>query len=138
VLAQLVEGPHQELLVGDRLGDLQRGVPRGQHREVLVVEVLDGLGVVHLELVVGDLVDPRAHELSEQLAAGLTTDGLGDYSNGFVGFDEAERHLVQLPDRVDGTRSRYGRLWTERGDLPASARPPQDHRLPTPQFGGCA
>src|SRR5436190_22873717 len=40
VLAELGEGGEEELLVRDRLTDLEGGVPRGEHRQVVVVEVL--------------------------------------------------------------------------------------------------
>src|SRR4051794_26848433 len=93
VLAQSGERLQQELLVGDRVAYVQCRVPGGKHREVVLVEVLDGLRVVHGQLVVGDLVDPRMHDLAQQLPTGLTTDRLGDYSDGLLGFDEAERHL---------------------------------------------
>src|SRR4051794_10080152 len=63
-LTQPWEGLQQELLVRDRLADLERRVPRGQHREVVVVELVDRLGVVGLQLVLGDLVDPRADDLA--------------------------------------------------------------------------
>src|SRR3712207_7118678 len=55
---------------------VERRVPRGEHRQVVVVEVLHRLGVVHLELVLRDLVDPGVDDLAEQLAAGLAADGL--------------------------------------------------------------
>src|ERR1700689_4156691 len=44
------------------------------------------------QLLVGDVVHPRAHHLADQLAARLATDGLGDHSNGILGLDEAEWH----------------------------------------------
>ena len=65
------ERADQELPVGDRRADLHRGVPGGEHRQVVLVEVGDRLGVVGRELLLGDLVDPGAHQLAEQLAARL-------------------------------------------------------------------
>src|SRR5829696_2862586 len=46
VLTQLAERVDQEVLVGDRRADLQRRVPGGEHRQVMLVEVVDRLGVV--------------------------------------------------------------------------------------------
>ena len=65
------ERREKEVVVRDRVADLERRVPCGEHRQVVLVELVDGLGVVHGELVVGDLVDPRAHQLAEQLPARL-------------------------------------------------------------------
>ena len=45
-----------------------------------------------LELIFGDLVDPRAHDLAEQLAAGLTPDALRYDSDRFLRLDEAQWH----------------------------------------------
>ena len=72
--AERRERPEQELLVGDRLADLERGVPGGKHREVVIVEVLHGLRVVDVQLVVRDLVNPRGDHLAEKLAARLPAD----------------------------------------------------------------
>jgi hypothetical protein len=74
ILAEGVEGAHQEVAVRDRLADLHRAVPGGEHGDVVLVELGDRLGVVLLELLVGNLVDPGAHRLAEELAAGLTAD----------------------------------------------------------------
>src|SRR4051794_5648639 len=92
VLTERREDVHEEVAVGDRLADLERCVPGGQHREVVLVEVGDGLGVVGVQLTFRDLVDPGAHELAEQLPPGLTADGLCDDADGIVRFDEAEGH----------------------------------------------
>src|SRR5215212_2909947 len=81
--------------------DLERRVPRREHRQVVVVELLDGLRVVDLELVVGDLVDPRAHDLAQELAARLAPDALGDDPDRFLRLDEAQWH-----DRQSRTGSR--------------------------------
>ena len=94
---EVPERAEEELLVGDRMADLERGVPGGEHRQVVVVELLDGLGVVHRELVVGDLVDPCADHLAEELPACLAADALGHDSDRFLRLDEAERHLPCLP-----------------------------------------
>ena len=82
----------QEVLVRDRRADLHRRVPGGQHRQVVLVEVGDGLGVVRGELLVGDLVDPRAHQLAQQLAAGLAPDRFGDDADGVLRLDETQWH----------------------------------------------
>src|SRR3954453_10309064 len=67
-------------------------MPCSEHRQIVLVEVVDGLGVVHDEFVVRDLVDPRVNDLTEQLTTGLATYRLGDYADSLLGFDEAERH----------------------------------------------
>ena len=64
VLAEAAEGAEEELLVGDRLADLELGVPGREDGQVVVVELFHGLGVVDQQLVVGDLVDPRTHDLA--------------------------------------------------------------------------
>ena len=58
----------------------------------MLVELRDRPRVVGLELVVGDLVDPGAHGLPEELAAGLTADRVGDRADRVCGIDEAQRH----------------------------------------------
>ena len=93
VLAQAREDVDQELLVGDGLAHLQRGVPGGQHREVLLVEVRHGLRIVGLELALGDLVDPRPNDLAQELAAGLATDRLSHDANRILWLDEAKGHV---------------------------------------------
>ena len=45
-----------------------------------------------LELVVGDLVDPGADRLAEQLAAGLAADRVGDRADRVGWVYEAEGH----------------------------------------------
>ena len=69
----------------------------------MLVEVGDRLGVVGVQLALGDLVDPCADELAEQLPAGLASDGLGDDADRVLGFDEAEGHRM-LPALEDITR----------------------------------
>src|SRR4029450_13942515 len=93
VIAEGLEGAHQEVAVRKRLAHLHRAVPGGQHRDVMLAELGDGLRVVLLELVVRNLVDPGAHRLAEQLAAGLTADGVGHRSDGVGWVYEAECHL---------------------------------------------
>jgi len=44
------------------------------------------------ELLLGDLVDPGANELAEQLSARFAADGLGDHSDRILRFDETEGH----------------------------------------------
>ena len=75
-------------------------MPGGEHRQIVVVEHLDRLGVVHLQLVVGYLVDPGSDDLAQQLAAGLATHGLGDDTYGFLGFDEAQGHVPEGTRRI--------------------------------------
>ena len=68
------EGAHQEVSVRNRVPDVHRGVPGGEHGDVVVVELGDRAGVMGLELVVGDLVHPGADRLPEELAARLAAD----------------------------------------------------------------
>src|SRR3954449_5175955 len=82
VVAERVEGSHQEVAIRDRLADLHRTVPGGQHRDVVLVELGDRLRVVLLELLVGDLIDPGPYRFTEELAAGLAADGVGDRPDG--------------------------------------------------------
>src|SRR4051794_39238832 len=84
-------------------------MPGGEHREVVLIQVGDGLRVVRGELALRDLVHPRAHQLTEQLPARLATDRFGDHSDGVLGFDEAEWHPSSSSewgddDVVHGTR----------------------------------
>ena len=46
-----------------------------------------------VELGVGDLVDPGADRLAEQLATGLTADRVGDRADRVGGVYEAESHM---------------------------------------------
>ena len=64
----------------------------------MLVELRDRLRVVLLELVVGDLVDPRAHRLAEQLAARLAADRVGDGADRVGGVYEAQRHRAPKID----------------------------------------
>src|SRR4051794_2594065 len=96
MLPETGERLHEELLVRHGLADLHRSVPRGEHRQVVVVELVDRLRVVRLELVVGNLVDPGADYLTKELAARLAADGLGHYANRFLRLDEAEGHRGPL------------------------------------------
>ena len=50
--------------------DLEGGVPGGEHREVLVIEVVDRAGVVLAELLLGDVVHPGLDHLGEQPTGG--------------------------------------------------------------------
>ena len=114
--------PTQELLVGDRHADLQRGVPRGEHRQVVLVEVGDRLGVVRRELLLRDLVHPRAHQLAEQLPARLAADGLGDHADGVLRLDEAERHAAE-GTATGGRNRRRSRTLRDRTRSVAGRRP---------------
>src|SRR4051812_27363290 len=93
------------------MADLERRVPRGEHREVVVIEFVDGLGVVSLELVLRYLVHPRAHDLAEKLAARLTADRLRDHADGFLWLDEAERHRGPLLPWWSGGRNCVEGTW---------------------------
>jgi hypothetical protein len=62
--------------------------------QVVLVQVGDRLGVVRIQVVLGDLVDPRANHLAKQLPPCLAADGFGDDADRVLGFDEAERHRV--------------------------------------------
>jgi hypothetical protein len=86
------EHAHEEVAVGDRLAHLERGMPGGEHAEVVLVEVGDRLGVVGLEVGLGDLVHPGADELAEELAPRLASNGFGNDADRVPGFDEAEGH----------------------------------------------
>ena len=92
IVAERAEGTHEEVAVGDRVTDLERAVPGGEHREVVLVELGQGLGIVSFELVVRDLIDPGSHRLAEQLATGLTTDRVRDRTDSVGGIHEAESH----------------------------------------------
>src|SRR3954452_21076036 len=126
MLAQALERLDQELLVGDRMPYLHRRVPGGQHRQVVVVELVDRLRVMGLELVLGDLVDPCAHDLAQELAARFAADRLGHHADRFLRLDEAEGHRGPLlpVGSGDGTNPRYARHPTEkRCGSPPVARP---------------
>src|SRR3954447_3069285 len=121
VVAEAVEHADEEVTVGDRLAHLERRVPRGEHREVVLVEVGDGLGVVRLELAIRDLIDPRAHDLTDELAPRLAADRLGDDSYGVLGFDETERHRGWLL-ALGGAYDLRGPQAPRRTARPASVR----------------
>ena len=93
VVPERVERPHQEVAIGDGLPHLHRAVPGCQHRDVVLVELRDRFGVVLLELLVRDFVDPGTDSLSEQLAAGLTAYRIGDRPDGVGWVYEAKCHL---------------------------------------------
>src|SRR5207247_110474 len=124
VLPQARERVDEEVAVGDRLTDRERGVPGREHRQVGLVEVGDRLGVVRLEVAIGDLVDPGPHELANELAPGLAPDRLGDDADRVLGFDEAEGHRSSLTLVDRRLRGLYVGRWTakRRGRRPAGAR----------------
>ena len=67
-------------------------MPCGQQVQVVLVEIRDRLRVVHRQFLVGDVVDPSAHDLAHELAARLAADGLGDNADRVLRLDEAEWH----------------------------------------------
>ncbi len=99
VVAEVLERTDQEVLVRQRRADLHRGVPGGEHREVVLVQIGDGLRVVRGELALRNLVHPGADELAEQLPAGLAADRLRDHADGVLRLNEAEGHCA-----ANGTR----------------------------------
>src|SRR5215217_7604330 len=129
VLAERPEGAQQEVLVGDRRADLERGVPGCEHRQVMLVQVVDGLRVVRRELLVGDLVDPRADQLAQQLPAGLAADRLGDDADGVLRLDEAQGHGRQGTP----TSGRYARRHP-RPLTPPVARPTASFPIDPPRL----
>src|SRR6478735_1965977 len=100
VFAEALERADEELLVSDRLSDLERRMPGGEHRQIVLVEICHGLGVMRLELALRDLVDPRPDDLAEQLPTCLAADGIGDDADRVLRFDEAEWHAVSGPPGV--------------------------------------
>ncbi len=96
ILAERAEGAHEEVAVGHRVANLKRAVPGGEHREVVLVELGKRLGVVGLQLLVGNLVDPGADRLAEQLATGLAADRVGDRTDRVGRVNEAESHLPAI------------------------------------------
>ena len=100
ILAEALEDPHEEFGVRYRLTDLKRCMPGRQQVQIVVVKTGNGLGVVPGELLIGYVINPRAHDLADELPTCLTSDGLGDDSNGVLGFDEAEGHRSQ-PGQVE-------------------------------------
>ena len=79
-----------------------RGVPGGEQRQVVLVEVCDRLGVVGLEVALGDLIDPRPHHLAENLSARFAPDGVCDHPDGVLRLNEAQRHGQNLGTAPDG------------------------------------
>jgi hypothetical protein len=62
-----------------------------------------------LEVGLGDLVDPGADELAEELPPRLATHGLGDDSDGITGLDEAQGHRIsRVAQGVGGTGRTVG------------------------------
>ena len=60
----------------------------------MLIEVGHCLGVVRRQLGLGNLVDPGAHELAEQLPAGLAADRLRDHADGVLRLNEAQWHFA--------------------------------------------
>src|SRR4051794_30652666 len=98
-------------------------MPRGEHRDVVLVELGDRPCEVTLELVVWDLVHPGPDSLPEQLATGLAADRVSDCADGVGRVDEAEGHW-----REDRERSRRtGVRMTRAGcGLPSGSPPVPD------------
>ena len=93
--------PTRNSAVAIGVPDLERGVPGGQHREVLVVELVHGLRVVLRQLVLGDVVHPRLDHGRQQRTPRLAADRLGDHADRLRRLHEAKRHR-----RQDRRRSR--------------------------------
>src|SRR5687768_18327504 len=81
-------------------------MPGGQHREIIVIEVVHRLRVVDHQLVVWNLVHPRGHHLTEELQASLTSNRLGNDANGLLGLDEAQWHGAKVGGAPDGMAHR--------------------------------
>ena len=109
--------------MGTGVADLERAVPGGEHREVVLVELGDRLRVVDLELGVGDLVDPGAHRLAEELATGLAADRVGDGADGIGWIDEAEGHGTDPESRGGGRRQNVARRAAVCGGVGGAAGP---------------
>src|ERR1700683_1454335 len=92
VIAETWKHPDEKLGVGNRLPDLQRGVPGGDQMQILLIEVGYRLGVVDRQFLVGNVVDPCTHHLAHELATCLTADRLGDHTDRILWLDEAKRH----------------------------------------------
>src|SRR6476659_3822331 len=79
-------------------------VPGGEHRDVVFIELRDRTGVVGVKLVIGNLVDPGANGLPEELAARLAADRIGDRADGVGGIDEVQGHdVAKIDPASDGT-----------------------------------
>jgi hypothetical protein len=72
------------------MAHFERGVPSSQQRQIVLIQIGDGLGVVGLELRLRNLVDPRMHHLAQDLAARLAPHRLRDDPDRVLGLDEAE------------------------------------------------
>jgi len=91
-------------------------------------EIGDRLRVVHGQLGLRNVVDPRAHDLTDELTACLASDRLGDHSNGVLRLDEAKGHRDsrgggETADTVDCRRP-CGRLFRSKPErvMRAAAR----------------
>src|SRR5215212_2202338 len=124
ILSESAEGTHQEVPVWKRMADVHGGVPGGEHRDVVVVELREGPGVVGLELVVGNLLYPGANGLAEKLPASLAPDRIGDRANGVSGVDEAQRHSrAKIEGGSDGTLGDRDGACGEKSGSVAERRP---------------
>src|ERR1700729_844575 len=99
VLAQAREDADEEVGVGNRMADLERGVPGRQQVQVVLIQAGDRALVMERELPVGKIVNPCAHHLADELPAGLAADGVGDHSDRVVRLDEAEWHCRHFRGR---------------------------------------
>ena len=89
---------------------------------IVLVEVGHGLCVVGGQLLLGDLVDPGAHELAQELPASLPPDGLGDDPDGVLRLDEAQGHGRTVGKGPDGAADRVARATPARPRVPACRR----------------
>ena len=95
VVAERGERAHQEVAVGHRVADVERRVPGGEHRDIVLVQLGDRQDVVGLQLVLGNLIDPGTDRLAQELAARLAADRVGDGPDRVGGIDEAEGHRAR-------------------------------------------
>src|SRR5579864_2671674 len=92
----------------------------------MLVEVRHCLGVMGLELGLGDLVNPGSYHLAEDLAARFASNRVGDHPDGVLRFYEAERH------RSSGSGIRTGGTVGQGSDGACGrSRRPATHRVST-------
>lgn len=90
MLAERAESAHQEVPVGYGLTEVHRAVPGGKQGKIVLVQISQGPGVLGLQFLLRNLVNPCTKSLSEKLATRLTTDRIGDDVNRIGWIDKAE------------------------------------------------